>query len=343
MRRAALVPRIWLASLAIQCEPTPTSSTGLASLGWTPAVAYADTPVDRPSAFEADRESPPAGRTELGFDGGAPLASWGASVSLGYLDHPLVLHTGDLTAVPIDHRETVAVGAAIAIADRVVFDVRIPWSHQIGDRFTALAPGPRLDRFVPGDLRLAARARINGSAGTAAFIRGELTLPTGDEGDLAGDLRYSLAWNLIGRMVVGPGVVIAATAGIRLRGAEVQVYDRFLGDELTGAAGVVVPIPPIANLWCKREQVKLTGELVGVLGDDVAGKRGSSPAEARVGVVTEPWPGLFVGVRAGTGLDDQIGSPRFRATLEISWQAPAPPPAPKSAEPEPEPESDEPD
>jgi len=308
-----------------------------------PAVAFADTPTDRPSAFEADRESPPAGRSELGFDGGAPLASWGASVSFGYLDRPLVLHSGDITAVPVDHRETVRIGAAIAIADRVVFDLDLPYSHQVGDRFTALDSGPRLDRFVPGDLRIAARARINGNADRAAFIRGELTLPTGDEGDFAGDLRYSLAWNLIGRIVVGPGIVVAATAGIRLRGAEVQVYDRFLGDELTGAVGVVVPIPPIAGLWCERDQVKLTGELVGVLGDDVAGKRGSSPAEARLGVVTEPWPNLHVGVRAGTGLDDQIGSPRFRATLEISWQAPAPPPAPKPAEPEPEPEPDEPE
>jgi hypothetical protein len=308
-----------------------------------PAVAFADTPSDRPSAFEADRESPPAGRTELGFDGGAPLPSWGASVSLGYLDRPLVLRSGDITAVPIDHRETIAIGAAVAIADRIVLDLRMPWSHQIGDRFTALGDGPRLDHFVPGDLRLAARARINGSAERAAFIRGELTLPTGDEGDFAGDLRYSLAWDLIGRVVVGPGVVIAANVGIRLRGAETQVYDRFLGDELTGAAGVVVPIPPIAGLWCERDQVKLTGELVGVLGDNVGGKRGSSPAEARFGLVTEPWPSLFVGVRAGAGLDDQIGSPRFRATLEISWQAPAPPLAPRSAEPEPEPEPDEPE
>ena len=103
--------------------------TRAALVALVPAVAFADTPADRPSAFEADRESPPAGRTELGFDGGAPLASWGASVSFGYLDRPFALHIGDITAVPIDHRETIAVGAAIAIADRVVFDLRMPWSH----------------------------------------------------------------------------------------------------------------------------------------------------------------------------------------------------------------------
>jgi hypothetical protein len=50
-------------------------------------------------------------------------------------------------------------------------------------------------------------------------------------------------------------------------------------------------------------------------------------------VVGRPRPGFAIGVRVGAGLDDQIGAPRFRATLELAWQAPAPPPSP------PEPES----
>ena len=57
-------------------------------------IAHADTPVDQPTALDVDRMAPPAGRSELGFDGGAPLATWGVSVGLGYLDRPYVVSTG---------------------------------------------------------------------------------------------------------------------------------------------------------------------------------------------------------------------------------------------------------
>jgi hypothetical protein len=42
-------------------------------------------------------------------------------------------------------------------------------------------------------------------------------------------------------------------------------------------------------------------------------------------VVGKPLPALAIGVRAGIGLDDQIGAPRFRAMIELAWQAPAAP------------------
>jgi hypothetical protein len=58
-------------------------------------------------------------------------------------------------------------------------------------------------------------------------------------------------------------------------------------------------------------------------------QRGPSPVEARFGFVGKPLPDVTVGVRAGFGLDDQVGAPRFRAMLELAWQAPAPPPKPR--------------
>jgi hypothetical protein len=68
--------------------------------------------------------------------------------------------------------------------------------------------------------------------------------------------------------------------------------------------------------------LRVEGELVGVLGDDVAHERGPSPAEARVGVLAHPRSWLAVAVRVGTHLDDQIGAPRFRAMLELVYQGP---------------------
>jgi hypothetical protein len=281
-------------------------------------VARADAPVDQPTAFEVDRATAPAGRSELGFDGGAPLSTWGVSLGLGYLDRPYVVATG----IAVDHRETATFGVAVAFGTSVVIEARLPLAHQVGDRFSFLGDGGRLDRWVPGDLHLAARARVGTVRGVASvFVRGDLGLPTGDEYDFAGDLRYSLTWNLIGRVDLG-AVIIAASGGVKLRGGEVLVAGHVVGDELDGALGVIVPV---------AGPVKLTGELDGALGDNVAGKRGPSPLEARAGVVVEPVTGLQLGLRGGAGLDDQIGAPRFRVMLEVAWQAPAPPPPPPVA------------
>jgi hypothetical protein len=61
---------------------------------------------------------------------------------------------------------------------------------------------------------------------------------------------------------------------------------------------------------------------VGVLGDRFAGERGPSPVEARLGLVTRPWPSIYVATRAGVGLGDQIGAPAWRATLELGYATP---------------------
>jgi hypothetical protein len=67
--------------------------------------------------------------------------------------------------------------------------------------------------------------------------------------------------------------------------------------------------------------VLVSGELVGVVGDDVGVLSGPSPVEARIGVVSRPRPAWQIGVRVGIGLDDEIGAPRFRALVEVSWHA----------------------
>jgi hypothetical protein len=161
--------------------------------------------------------------------------------------------------------------------------------------------------------------------GVSAFVRAALTFGTGDDRDFAGEARWTGTWLLIGRAELGP-LVIAATGGIHLRGAEVQVADRLLGDELVGGIGAVLGLPPVAGLWCRPDQLRATAEVVGVLGDRVGGQRGPSPVEARVGVVGTPTTSLAVGLRVGIGLDDQIGAPLVRAMLELTWHG-APPPA----------------
>ena len=111
------------------------------------------------------------------------------------------------------------------------------------------------------------------------------------------------------------------------------VADKLVGDEVFGGAGALVPI---------TSTLALTGELAASLGDSIARKAGPSPVEVRGGLVTRIVPDLVVGVRAGGGLDDQIGAPAWRVTFEVayqgSWRL-----IPRTARQDHDPDADEPD
>jgi hypothetical protein len=276
------------------------------------SVAHAGT-VHRPEAINLDTDLTPPGRAEFGFDGGGDVGQYALSLQLGFLDRPMRVHTTDLETFPVDHRETVWLGGALSLGPSVVVDARMPLSHQTGDRYRGWGDDRPLDRWVAGDLALGARIRVVHTGQSSAFFRGALTLGTGNDYQFAGDNRYSASWLLIGRTTLPHDIVVAATGGILLRGAEVQVADRLVGDELLGGVGASVPIP-----GCLR----ITGELVGALGDDVAHQRGPSPAEARIGVLAHPRSWFAIAFRVGTHLDDQIGAPRFRAMLELVYTGP---------------------
>jgi hypothetical protein len=283
-------------------------------------AAHADTPVLRPEAFEVDRDATPPGQAELGFDGGGELPGrWAASVQLGYLDRPMRLHTTEIKTFPVERRETLALGGAVAIGTAIVLDARMPLSHQVGDRMQGLGDERPLDHWVPGDLSAGLRIHVAQRRHAGLFVRGQLTLPTGDDHDYAGEDRFTASWLLIGRFTLPHGIVIAGTAGVRFRGSEVQVADRLLGDELVGGIGATFALPAVCGLWCDANQVRLTAEVVGVLGNDVGDKRGPSPVEARVGMISRIRPWLAVAGRIGRGLDDQIGAPRFRGMLELVY------------------------
>lgn len=303
----------------------------VATLAIAAGVADADDPVERPTGIEVDREAPPPGRAEFSFDGGAPIVppdpaqpaprawGWAASVQLEYLDRPLTLRTHQLEIEPVQRRQTVAFGAALAIGPAFVVDARLPMSHQTGPRLQGLGDDRPLDRWVLGDLGLGARVRLVQRDAYAAFVRGQLTLGTGDDFDFAGEPRLSGAWLLVGRATPTERLTIAGTAGVRFRGREVAIADRVMSDELLGAVGVAYQLPALRGLYCDANAVRVTGELVGVLGNDIGDSRGPSPAEARFGVVSRIRPWWAVAARVSTGLNDQIGAPRLRALLELVY------------------------
>ena len=282
--------------------------------------ALADRPSHRPEAFELDRDAPPPGQAELGFDGGAPIENYALSAQLGFLDRPMRLHTVDIKVFPVDQRETLALGGAIALGPSVIADIRMPFSHQSGTRWQRIGDDTPLDAWVLGDLGLGVRLRLARRGAATIFARAQLTLPTGDDYDFAGDARYSAAWMLIGRFQLPAGIVLAGSAGVRFRGREILVADRLVGDELTGAIGATYELPAVPGLWCPANHVRVTAEVVGVLGNDVAGERGPSPLEGRLGLVSRIRPWFAIAGRVGKGLDDHIGAPRFRATLELVFE-----------------------
>ncbi|MGN6111140.1 MAG: hypothetical protein ACTHU0_38940 [Kofleriaceae bacterium] len=276
------------------------------------APAHADVPLDRPAAVDVDRDDTAPGRTELGFDSGAPIEGWGATLSGGWLERPIRFELAEGGAThPVRRRQTLGLGGAVVLGTAVVLDARLAMSHQTGDRLRPLAARP-LDRYVLHDLRLGARVRVVGTPTRAVFVRGDFTLPTGDDRDFAGDASWSLAWHLIGRATLPHQIVLAGSAGIRFRGDEVTVGDRLVGDELDFHAGAVVPVV--------ADQLALTAELAAVVGNDVGIGKGPSPVEARVGAVVRPSHAWTLGARVGRGLSDEIGAPAWRGMIELTYQ-----------------------
>jgi len=316
-------------------------------IAWAGAARplHAEAPRATPAAIEVDRSAAPGGRAGLGFDDGEPVDAWGVSLALGWLERPIALGAGSFGAgtpasAPVRRRQTVALGGALAVGDSVVVDAVLRASHQVGDRLAAAGDPARLSRGVLHDLRLGGRIRLVGDRARAALLRAELTLPTGDDAALAGDAAWTLAWHLIGRATLPRQIGVAATAGIRLHGAEVVIGRRLVGDELLAAAGASVPL---AALGLGDEPIALTAELTYALGDRLGDRKGPSPAEARLGVRLQALPALAITASAGVGLNDQIGAPRLRALIALAWTPPGPPPAPGPAlPPEAEDEPDEP-
>ena len=156
------------------------------ALALVSSTAFADAPREAPTEIEVDRGDAPAGRTEFGFDGGAPVAGWGATLSGGWLEAPISfgLPRGD-TSEPVRRRQSVLLGGALSLGDSVVVDGRWAGSRQLGTRLRGIGDERKLDRYVPGDLRIGARIRVMTRPTFAMFVRGELALPTGDPSKLA--------------------------------------------------------------------------------------------------------------------------------------------------------------
>lgn len=295
------------------------------------AAAAQIAPASKP-AFSVERFTPvPGSALWIGVeDADVPAAGrWVVTGSTWIASRPIVLRalsTGAEASEPVRLRWGQEVAIARGLGARYLVGLAVPAALQWGDRLAGIGLSEAsLQRAVLGDLRLHGRARIVGApgeTGLAAAVAAALTLPTGDDGDFAGEAGAVLAWGLRAGYRTAD-VAITGGAGLRLRTEEVVLLSpaRPHGNELTASLGAAVRLGPLGRQFGGSDRAWALAEVEAVLGDDAGtGARGPSPAEARLGVRAQIHHCWSVALAAGGGFrPDEIGSPGYRLIAQVTF------------------------
>ena len=298
----------------------------------TAGVARAQEDVHQKPAISVERFTPPPGAAAfLGADDPdvLPDAGWAFDAATWYASRPITLRdltTGAVVTVPVAWRQGLDLGLARGLADRWQLGLALPMALQGGDRLRGIGLSEKpLDRAVLGDLRLYAKARLVGeprAPGLAATVDLTLVLPTGDDGDFAGEEGPVYEWRLAAGWRA-PRWAITANAGARIRSDEVTLLSpaRPNGDELVGALAGEVAVPAVGRLLGGDDHAWAIAEVDGVLGDSIGGgTRGPSPVEARVGARVRLCSVWSLTAGAGAGLTPhEIGAPAWRGLVSLTW------------------------
>ena len=294
-------------------------------------AARAQSLVHQKPAISVERLTPSPGHAAfLGADDPdvLPAGAWAFDASLSLASDPIVLRdpiTGAAVTEPVRWRLGLDLGVARGLGSRYQVGLAVPLALQSGDRLRGIGLSERpLQRAVAGDARLYGTMRLAGAPGapgmgaTAGVV---VVVPTGDDGDFAGEQGTVLEWHLAGGWR-GPRAALALNAGARIRTHEVVLLSPSHpnGNELTGAVAGEVAVTPLGRLLGSPDRLWAVGEVVGVLGDSIgAGRRGPSPLEARGGArlrVTEAWS---VTAAVGVGLTAaEVGSPAWRLVVSVT-------------------------
>jgi hypothetical protein len=288
------------------------------------ARARADMPTDKPTAVDVERWTATATGWWAGLDDARALGmghlAIGATASVATRPIGLSSPGGDDLGAPVSARATLTLAAAYGVTETVDVNLALPLVLQGGDRLTAVGRPQELKGATSGDARLGVKVQLFANERVTAALAAGVTLPTGNEQHYAGEESWVADWRglgiaRLGRFAIGLG------AGVRLRGAEVALSpSQVSGNELVGALAVAWQLPVIDGVYCDWTALRAIAELDGVYGDKVGGVRGPSPLEARVGVRGRVWRGWTIGVVGGRGLVDEVGAPRWRGVIEVSWR-----------------------
>ncbi|MEZ4404323.1 MAG: hypothetical protein R3B06_30160 [Kofleriaceae bacterium] len=295
-------------------------------------AAHAQVAVASKPAFSVERFTPaPGSALWVGLEeADVPRAGrWVVTGSTWLATRPIVLRslaTGATATTPVAARWGHELAIARGLGARYLVGLAVPTALQWGDRLRGIGLSEQpLQRAVFGDVRLHARARIVGAPGAlglAVGVAAALTLPTGDDGDFAGEVGPVLAWSLragyrTDRLALAGGV------GLRLRTDEVVLLSpaRPHGNELVAQLGAAARVAPVGRLLGSADRVWAVGELEAALGDDVGrGARGPSPAEVRLGLRVDLAHCWSMAIAAGGGITPaEVGSPGLRVVAQLTF------------------------
>jgi hypothetical protein len=297
----------------------------------TAGRARAQEAVHQKPAISVERFTPmPGAAAFIGADDPdvLPAGAWTISTAAWWAARPIVLRdlrSGDPVTVPVAWRAGLELGLARGFGARYQLAVAMPVALQGGDRLAGIGLSDRaLQQAVAGDLRLIGKARLAGAPGARGWgssVAAVVVVPTGDDGDFAGEQGAVLEWHLAAGWR-GERAAIAINAGARIRTEEVTLLSpaRPNGNELIGAVAGEAVVPYVGRWLGGPDRLWLTGEVAGVLGDSIgAGTRGPSPVEARGGARLRLCAWWSVTAAVGVGLTPaEVGAPAWRMIVSVT-------------------------
>ncbi|HEX2687177.1 MAG TPA: choice-of-anchor D domain-containing protein, partial [Kofleriaceae bacterium] len=322
----------------------------VATVAFAPAVradgiaiaAFAPTPATTGTGFQL--QSP-----EVGAGG-----SWVASSILSYASNPLVLDARkpDGTIVNrdtlVERSSLLQLGGAYAFLDRFEAGAHLPLFMQsgqaAGDPHMGFTTKPA-SGTARGNLTLHAKARLGrGGGGHGTFAAGAsavVVVPTATKGQFTGSDQPEGRLLLLGSFTpaaLGSRLAISANAGGVLRGTS-EYANIVQKSGVAWGAGASVRVADA--LWASAE---VFGEAT-PSGKRQQGGTGTmppaavlSPVEWLAGINYKLDPRITVGLAAGRGLTDAIGTPAVRGVFSLAFvpgaAAVAPIHSPESARPD---------
>ncbi len=261
---------------------------------------------------------------EVGPDG-----SWAAGTILSYASNPLVLDihsgTGLLHDAPITHSALLQVGGAYAFLGRFEAGATIPLYMQSGDPLNPMngVSVRPASGTATGDLMLHVKARLwRGGGGLGTFTAGTsavAVVPTATKDQFTGSDKPAGRLLLLGAFTpaaLSSRLTISMNAGAILRGkTEYANIAQQSGVAWGGGASYRV----LDNLWATAE----------VFGETTPSGRRQQPSPNAPAVTLSPveWlagasyqvdPRFTVGLAAGRGLTNGLGTPGLRGVLSLA-------------------------
>ncbi|MBX3183514.1 MAG: OmpA family protein [Polyangiaceae bacterium] len=210
----------------------------------------------------------------------------------------------------MDHQLTAHLGMSLALFERLLLDVNLPATLSQGGQSPSEAPSLAApEEATLNDVRLGAQLRVlDGPIAAALGVR--VWAPTGDDGAYTstGEVRYEPYVTVGGRL---DSIQFAAHVG-RKRQPAGSGLQHTAGSELISTAGVWW----VGERWSAGPELALA---TAANGRTRAFSEIGTAAELLLGGRYEIIPDLRAGAAFGPGLGRALGTPQYRALLNVTW------------------------